>query len=120
MSFVVLHKADVRIDTAKGNEHVEVQVVQVSNRDGELTNRVEARVFVDNGNGGYQGPTKNALAFSDIAQVNELIEALREAGAYLDRLVPGVAAAVPMKSQVAPAIPKRKPTKAAPKRLVRA
>lgn len=114
MSFIVLHKIDKEIDTAKGNEHVEVQVVQVSNNAGAVTNRVEARVFVDNGGGGYTGPTKSALAFTDIDQINELILALKEAGAYLDRLVPGVAAAVSMKAEKGkPAVGKRAPAKAA-------
>lgn len=114
MSFTVLHKEDTKIDTAKANEHIKVQVVQVSNREGAVTNRVEARVFVDNGEKGYQGPTKTALSFDDVDQINELIAALSAAGAYLDRLVPGVAAAVPMKAEKGkPAVGKRAPAKAA-------
>ena len=120
MSFTVLHKEDTKIDTAKGHEHVEVQVVQISRRDGAVENRVEARVFIEGNVDGYNGPTKAALVFSDKSQVDALIATLAKASDYLDRLVPGVAAAVPMKAEVAPKVAKRQPAKAAPKRRVAA
>lgn len=68
-------------DTLKDTEFVRVQVVQISNKAGDVTNRIEARIFVDNPNTGYQGPSKQALAFDDASQVDDLIAALEAAKA---------------------------------------
>ena len=78
MAFNVLAIVGSKIPTAKKTESVNVQVVQVSDRQGKVENRVEARLFVDDPQG-YTGPTKTALVFDNVAQIDDLIAALTAA-----------------------------------------
>lgn len=79
MAFNVLAQVGEPITTVKDTEIIRVQVVQITNKEGKATNRVEARVFVTNNPGGYNGPTKTALVFDDAADIDSLIAALTEA-----------------------------------------
>jgi hypothetical protein len=69
------------VSTAKDYEFAVVQIVEITNKDGQATNRVEVRQFVDNPNTGYQGPTKTAFVFDDEDDIQGLIDMLNEAKA---------------------------------------
>lgn len=80
MAFNVKAQVGDPIPTAKDNETIRVQVVEITTRQGKVMNRVEARVFVDNAaDGGYVGPTKVALVLDDVSNIDRLIDALETA-----------------------------------------
>lgn len=88
-------------DTVKDTEFVRVQIVQVSNKAGDVTNRIEARLNVDNPVNGYTGPTKTALVFNEAAQIDDLIAALEAAKADFAALpTPQAAQAAPRVQRV--------------------
>lgn len=83
MAFNVIAKVGDPIPTAKDNEAVHVQVVQISGRDGVSRNRVEARIWVSNGDGGYNGPTKTAITFDTESDIDNMIAALEAAKGHV-------------------------------------
>lgn len=83
MAFNVIAQIGDPIPTAKDNEAVHIQVVQVSGRDGVSRNRVEARVWVTNGDGGYNGPTKTAITFDTETDIDAAIAALEAAKGHV-------------------------------------
>jgi hypothetical protein len=97
-------------DTVKDTDFVRVQTVEVTNKAGDVANRIEARIFVDNPNSGYQGPSKTALAFDKVEQVEDLIAALQEAVANFQ---PAAAQAAPAQQRVQRVRAKRAVPKAA-------
>src|SRR5574343_1815992 len=86
MSYTVLHQANGMIPTVKDEETISVQVAQVVNRAGAVSNRIEARVYVNNPVSGYEGPTKTALVFDHVDDVDDFISALTEARQFFTTL----------------------------------
>lgn len=107
MAFNVLAQVNDPIATAKDNEAVHVQLVQITKPNGSVTHRVEARVFVDNGaDGGYVGPTKTALVFDDVDQITALVEALTDGVDHLNAQGVQLGTAAPVAAvPAAPAVP---------------
>lgn len=87
-------------DTIKDDEYVVVQTVDVSNRFGDVTTRIEARLNIDKAD--YTGPTKTALVFSDPEDARAVGELLIAAA---DAFAP---------AKVEPITPRRRTRKSAP------
>ena len=118
MAFNVLAQIGDPIPTAKDNEVVKVQIVQISTPQGKMVNRIEARLFVDNSaNGGYAGPTKVALTFDDLDAITGIVEALTDAVDHLMANGQGVGTIVPIVPQV---VNKARKANPAAKKVVRA
>jgi hypothetical protein len=101
MAFNVIAKIGDPVPTSKDNEVVHVQVVQVSGRDGVSRNRVEARIWVQGGEG-YNGPTKTAITFDAETDIDSLIAALEAAKGHVSLgTVQQVAVVKPRKRQAA-------------------
>lgn len=75
MAFDVKARYGDPIDTVKNTEKVVVQHVAVSNRSGDSTDRIEARIFIESPT--YNGPAKGqVIAFDDVESLEDFAYAL--------------------------------------------
>ena len=112
MAFTPIALIAEGIGTSKATESITVQVTDVRNRAGQVTRRIEARIYVDNGPEGYQGFTKTALVFVDPEAIGDMIAALQEGLTHL----PGFEKATTKAATKTSATKKAPAKKAAPRK----
>lgn len=118
MAYEVIYQADYAAPTYKSEEDVVCQIAKVTNRSGDVSHRMEARIQADNPRTGYVGMTKTALVFDDLEGVRELAaQLLTMATEWEDLGLTGKVAAAPKAAAPEAKVVKRRPKNAAaPKR----